>query len=89
MRMSSEPGRLDRLLGHIGTALRALRTTDDPAALSDDLALIMRGEGRGFGNKERAFLLAASVKAANPEDAIVLSDFLNGILDEAEDERRV
>lgn len=75
--MPRDADRIERVLTCAGHALRALRASDSPGALSGDLAAIWRHR---LGPTERAFLLAVSVKAAEAEDLLTLNETINGVL---------
>ena len=75
---SENPGtqRLDLVLGHTGTALRELRSTEAPGALSGIMAKCWRTY---LGPKERAFLMAVGAQAAEPEDRQALHAALDPV----------
>ena len=75
------PERISTALSHTAFALTELRRTEDSLALSQGVAVIWR---KHLGPNERALMLASSIKAAEPRDAVYLRDVLNSILDETE-----
>lgn len=72
----TEPaGRLESVLAHTGTALRELRTTTAPGALSGVLAECWL---EFLGPRERDFLLLTAAQAAEPQHLDELAFLLGG-----------